>query len=305
MKLNIRHSSPLPLLERKHAWFIVDVLLRGKSWLIPLGRVPLLSHWSKTLSWYEHKLLHAPSPSMSVHACESVRVLVPVCPPPVCVCPCVCVSMREAVGVLYYVCVCAYASPITRGCIMHCCWHGLHAQPSMLQCGTMHTSSHPCCTPLSCPQAASFTFAPELMLVNCHINSDLLARFVNNTNRARLCAIAGVIFSNFFSFFFFSLIRSTRMDRVGLWQLPESRSHPCNLNKMWLRKIFKALLCLHAFFVLFFSSPPHCVREWLQQCRCFIQGAQNPWAWTLDWICVCLHMYMCAERVCACQELSV
>lgn len=27
---------------------------------------------------------------------------------------------------------------------------------------------------------ASFTFAPELMLVNCHINSDLLTRFVNN-----------------------------------------------------------------------------------------------------------------------------
>lgn len=31
-------------------------------------------------------------------------------------------------------------------------------------------------------RAASFTFAPELMLVNCHINSDLLARFVNNIN---------------------------------------------------------------------------------------------------------------------------
>lgn len=142
------------------------------------------------------------------HQCLCMRVSLGVC---VCWCQCapllrvcvfLCVSMREAVGVLYYVCVCvcAYASPITRGCIMHCCWHGLHAQPSMLQCGTMHTSSHPCCTPLSCPQAASFTFAPELMLVNCHINSDLLPRFVNNTNRARLCAIAGVIFSVFFFF---------------------------------------------------------------------------------------------------------
>lgn len=29
---------------------------------------------------------------------------------------------------------------------------------------------------------ASFTFAPELMLVNCHINLDLFARFVNNIN---------------------------------------------------------------------------------------------------------------------------
>lgn len=39
---------------------------------------------------------------------------------------------------------------------------------------------------------ASFTFAPELMLVNCHINSDLLLRFVNNINEAR-CVIARVI----------------------------------------------------------------------------------------------------------------
>lgn len=49
---------------------------------------------------------------------------------------------------------------------------------------------------------ASFTFAPELMLVNCHINSDLLARFVNNINQARY-VIARVIFA---------LIHSTRMD---------------------------------------------------------------------------------------------
>lgn len=41
---------------------------------------------------------------------------------------------------------------------------------------------------------ASFTFAPELMLVNCHINSDLLPRFVNNINEAR-CVIARVIFA--------------------------------------------------------------------------------------------------------------
>lgn len=39
---------------------------------------------------------------------------------------------------------------------------------------------------------ASFTFAPELMLVNCHINSDLLACSVHSINRAR-CAIAGLV----------------------------------------------------------------------------------------------------------------
>lgn len=109
MKLNIRHSSPLPLLERKHAWFIVDVLLRRKSWLIPLGRVPLLSHWSKTLSWYEHKLLHAPSPSMSVHACESVCVGASV--PPSCVCVCVCVWACEKRLGCCIMWVCAHMHP--------------------------------------------------------------------------------------------------------------------------------------------------------------------------------------------------
>lgn len=39
---------------------------------------------------------------------------------------------------------------------------------------------------------ASFTFAPELMLVNCHINSDLLARPGCSINRAR-CVIAGFV----------------------------------------------------------------------------------------------------------------
>lgn len=81
---------------------------------------------------------------------------------------------------------CAYASPITTGCIMHCCWHGLHAHPSMVLCGTVHTSSHRVRRP------ASFTFAPELMLVNCHINSDLLACPVRSRNRARW-VIAGFV----------------------------------------------------------------------------------------------------------------
>lgn len=39
---------------------------------------------------------------------------------------------------------------------------------------------------------ASFTFAPELMLLNCHINSDLLACSVHSTNGARR-AIAGLV----------------------------------------------------------------------------------------------------------------
>lgn len=40
----------------------------------------------------------------------------------------------------------------------------------------------PAALPCRVCRPASFTFAPELMLVNCHINLDLLARCVNNIN---------------------------------------------------------------------------------------------------------------------------
>lgn len=40
----------------------------------------------------------------------------------------------------------------------------------------------PTALPCRVRRPASFTFAPELMLVNCHINSDLLVFFVNNKN---------------------------------------------------------------------------------------------------------------------------
>lgn len=40
----------------------------------------------------------------------------------------------------------------------------------------------PSALPRRVRRPASFTFAPELMLVNCHINSDLLVCFVNNIN---------------------------------------------------------------------------------------------------------------------------
>lgn len=56
----------------------------------------------------------------------------------------------------------------------------------------------PCCV----RRPASFTFAPELMLVICHINSDLLARFVNSIIQPQY-VIARVIFA---------LMHRTRMD---------------------------------------------------------------------------------------------
>lgn len=49
---------------------------------------------------------------------------------------------------------------------------------------------------------ASFTFAPELMLVNCHINSDLLACSVHSTNRDSVCDSRAC----------FALMNNTRMD---------------------------------------------------------------------------------------------
>lgn len=153
--------------KSKRAWFIVAVPLQSESWLIPLGRVPFLSHWSESLCWCEHGLLHAPSPSMSVQACRFVCVTVRLC-----------VYARVCI---WMVVVCIHPpSPGAVLCIVvGMAYMLIQAWPSVVQYTRL-----PIPTPLPCRvrRPASFTFAPELMLVNCHIDSDLLVIFVNNKN---------------------------------------------------------------------------------------------------------------------------
>lgn len=167
----------------------MGVRLRGKSWLIPPRRVPSLSHWSKTLPWYEHKLHHGPI-TITVSACAWVCVLVCVyrcvralALPPVCLCSCM--DMQKAVGVAC-VRVCAHMHPPSPEAAL-CIVVGMAYMLSQACFGVVQCTRLPirAALPRSCPQAGSFTFAPELMLVNCHITSDLLPHFVNNTNRAR------------------------------------------------------------------------------------------------------------------------
>lgn len=139
----------------------------------------------------------APSPSMSVNACGCACLFVCLC---VCVHSCwrQCVFVHEhaksvwgrmCMSVCLCVCACVRAcahmhppSPEAVLCIVVGMAYMLsQACSSVVQCTRLPIRA---ALPLSCPQAASFTFAPELMLVNCHINSDLLPHFVNNTNQA-------------------------------------------------------------------------------------------------------------------------
>lgn len=129
---------------------------------------------------------------MSVHACEDG-----------CEQECVSMCARECmcreVGVLC-VCICIPPSPEAVLCIVV----GMAYMLTQAWFSVVQYTRLPIHTALPCRVRgpASFTFAPELMLVNCHINSDLLARFVNNVKQPR-CAIAAVIFA---------LIHSARMD---------------------------------------------------------------------------------------------
>lgn len=90
---------------------------------------------------------------------------------------------------------------------------------------------------------ASFTFAPELMLVNCHISSDLLACSFRGINRAQR-AIAVLVFA---------LMNNTRM--AGLTRSIGTKAAAVHaklhrnevLQKIFLRLKLKANLCCAQF----------------------------------------------------------
>lgn len=146
---------------------------------------------------------------------------------------------------------------------------------------------------------ASFTFAPELMLVNCHINSDLLACSVHSVNRAR-CAIAGLVL----------LWWTTHawMDWQGLSGLPKAAAIHTNAEQMksCIRVLrLKATLC--------------CVHSRQKRCRLCLESPEvaavqvfhsraKQWVWRLgwlllgSWLCTRLCMFTCVEPIFACQE---
>lgn len=103
---------------------------------------------------------------MSVHACELV---------------CVLTQVYVYACVRWGCCVCIHPpSPEAVLCIVV----GMAYMLTQAWSSVVQYTRLPIPTALPCRvrRPASFTFAPELMLVNCHINSDLLARFVNNIN---------------------------------------------------------------------------------------------------------------------------
>lgn len=149
---------------------------------------------------------------------------------------------------------------------------------------------------------ASFTFAPELMLVNCHINSDLLPCFVNNINETQ-CVIARVIFA---------LMQNTRTDWVGQGRLPKAAAiyitSVVSEQNGLLRNVLKPCCCCCCCCFMFSQEnaqekknlPTECSSGCIAQV--FHSGAKL-WARTLNrmsaWpcICGCLHMYMRVERI--------
>lgn len=104
---------------------------------------------------------------MRVSLCAFVRVYVYAC-----------VYMWGEAGVL---CVCVHMHPPSPEAVL-CIVVGMAYMLTQAWSSVVQYTRLPIYTALPCRvrRPASFTFAPELMLVNCHINSDLLDRFVNN-----------------------------------------------------------------------------------------------------------------------------
>lgn len=96
-----------------------------------------------------------------------------------CACVCMCAYASPHHQRLYYALLLAWptCSP-KHGSV----WYSTHILPSAPHSPVVSAG------PLHLP------LPPELMLVNCHINSDLLARFVNNIKQARY-VISRVIFA--------------------------------------------------------------------------------------------------------------
>ena len=100
------------------------------------------------------------------HQCLCMRVSLCVC-----VCASVCLCVCEVGGA-----VCVHIHPPSPEAVL-CIVVGMAYMLIQAWSSVVQYTRLPIPTALPCPvrRPASFTFAPELMLVNCHINSDLLA----------------------------------------------------------------------------------------------------------------------------------